>query len=117
MNGIVLLNPNLPIGQLQQKESLLFQKMLVYKLVDEWKVEIIKLNPYQIHEYYTIPHALLYDLKTKRNGMVDYLLLYSFKAVIRFQYIYPEKWVELESFFSKTVSVEQIERGGSEIIL
>ncbi|RFU62068.1 hypothetical protein [Peribacillus glennii] len=117
MKGIVLLNPHFSIGQLPRTESLLFQKMMVDKLTDEWKVTILQLNPYQIHDYYTIPHALLLDIQTQKPGILDCLFLYSLHTVERFQYIYPEKWEELEGHFSKVVTVEQMETGSSAMIL
>jgi hypothetical protein len=104
MKGIVLLNPAFSIGELSKKESLLMQKTLVDKLIDDRKINIVTLNPYQINEYYTIPHALLYDLQYKKPTKIDCLVLYSFETIKRFQLCYPEKWQTLITYFSEIIT-------------
>ncbi|MDQ0219953.1 hypothetical protein ELQ35_21910 [Peribacillus cavernae] len=110
MRGIALLNPHFSIGELSKKESLLIQKVILDKLVHEFEVDLVKLNPFQLDEYYTIPHALLYDLQIKKPAKLDCLLLYSFQTIERFQYIYPEKWEELSTCFSKIITLDTEEK-------
>lgn len=115
MKGIVLLNPAFSIGSFSKKESLLIQRVMMEKLMDELNVTLVSLNPHQTHEYYTIPHALLHDLHIKQPGKLDCLLLYSLKTMERFKYIYPEKWEELGIYFSRIVTVDELKIGSSEI--
>jgi hypothetical protein len=105
MRGIVLLNPNYKIGDLQTDESFAIQKIMTYRYMEENDISPVILNPYQIHPYYTIPHELLSNLQRKKTGQIDCLVLHSLETIERFNYIYPEKWLELCGYFKDIISV------------
>ncbi len=86
-------------------ESKRHQEQSIKNYIQQKKIEIVTLNPYQIYDYYTIPHALLYDLK-KENQAFDCLIYYSTLVLEDFIYSYPAKWLILKSFFSNIIQVE-----------
>ncbi|MDQ7860120.1 hypothetical protein [Peribacillus simplex] len=105
MRGIVLLNPNYKIGDLHTDESFAIQKIVTDRYMEENNISPVILNPYQIHPYYTIPHELLSNLQSKKTGQIDCLVLHSLETIERFNYIYPEKWLELCGYFKGIISV------------
>jgi hypothetical protein len=66
----------------------------------------VKLNPHQLNNFYTIPHALLYDLR-KEKIHIDYFVYYSSQVINDFIYSYPAKWLLLKSFFKEIIAVEK----------
>ena len=105
LRGIVLLNPNFTIGNLHKSESLAIQKIATERFIQEHGISHVILNPLQLYPYYTIPHVLLYNLRSKQAGQLDCLVLYSLETVERFIQIYPEKWLELSDYFHDIFSV------------
>lgn len=79
----------------------------VQSFIDANQFQTIKLNPYQLHCHYTIPHALLFDLQQAKTH-IDYLVLYSNNDMQEFIYMYPAKWLLLKSYFSKVICVEEM---------
>ena len=76
MHGIYLINEKIHINGCTQTESVDIQQNLLLDFMQKERVEPVKLNPYQLNEHYTIPHALLYDLKLHKK-QIDCLLMYS----------------------------------------
>lgn len=99
------MNPNYKIGDLHTEESLAIQKIVTDKYMEENNIYPVILNPYQIHPYYTIPHELLSNLQSKKTGQIDCLVLHSLETIERFNYIYPEKWLELCGYFNGIITV------------
>ncbi|WP_051405069.1 hypothetical protein [Bacillus cihuensis] len=106
MNGIILINPNYAINDTSRQESFIIQKTLLSKYAEENNLQYTILNPYQIHSFYTIPHALLYDLNNMKEGVLDCLLLYSMNTQSRFIGMYPEKWLAIVSFFRNIYTIK-----------
>ncbi|WP_409304507.1 hypothetical protein [Peribacillus sp. SCS-155] len=104
--GIALLNPELKMAALSPDESLTVQKVAADRFIREFGIIPLVLNPHQLNNYYTIPHALLFDLKKYHVSKVDYLILYSLRTVERFQYIYPEKWTQLICSFHQVTCLD-----------
>jgi hypothetical protein len=73
--------------------------------MQENRIEPVKLNPHQLNDYYTIPHALLYDLKKTRTH-VHYLLIPSEDLIEDFINAYPARWLILKSFFTEVVFLD-----------
>jgi hypothetical protein len=105
--GIILVNPDLHVDHLSKQESVSIQKILAEKYIRNTGIHISHLNKNQINEYYTIPHALLYDL-SKTSPQIDCFILYSYKSMDRFRCIYPEKWVELKKHFNEIVYLDSL---------
>lgn len=82
------------------------QEQSIKRFIQDQKIQVVKLNPHQLNEFYTIPHALLYDLKQKKVQL-DCLVLYSMQVVEDFIYTYPAKWLILKSFFSEIILLEE----------
>lgn len=106
LQGIYFINDRISLNGLSKEESLAFQEQSVKKFIDEQKIQVVKFNPYQLNDYYTIPHALLYDLK-KEKVSIDCFLYYSSQVIEDFIYSYPAKWLILKSFFKEVISVEK----------
>lgn len=99
MDGIILINPNYVIHKASIQESFIIQKTLIQKYAEDNNLQQVVLNPNQIHTFYTIPHALLDDLRNKNENVLDFLLLYSLNTQNRFIGMYPEKWLAIVRFF------------------
>jgi hypothetical protein len=106
MNGIYLINEKIQLNGLPGSESIQLQKEAVSAYICEQKIKVAKLNPYQLNDHYTIPHALYYDLKTKRKQL-DCLVMYSPQIIEDYIKTYPARWLMLKSFFNKVILVEQ----------
>ncbi|WP_066366741.1 hypothetical protein [Neobacillus fumarioli] len=106
MKGIYFINDQIRLNGLSREESLLLQKNSIKTLMMNEKIQAEKLNPNQINEYYTIPHALLYDLK-KANLYFDCFIYYSEEVMEDFIFSYPAKWLILKSFFKETIRIEK----------
>lgn len=98
VNGIVLINEHWCLENSTKQESKELQKSFIQTFIREQQIHTIKLNPYQSESYYTIPHALLYDLKQTRFQL-DSLIIYSESTIADFIYAYPAKWVLIKSYF------------------
>lgn len=106
MKGIYFINERICINNQTKEESIQMQEQSIINYIQKNKIEIIKLNPLQLHDFYTIPHALLYDLKQKKS-QIDYLLLYSSQVIEDFIYTYPAKWLILKSFFANVIILDE----------
>ena len=106
MKGIYFINEHISLNGLSKEESRILQEQSIKNYIHHQKIEIVKLNPYQINEYYTIPHALLYDLKKEKRGF-DCLIHYSSQVMEDFIYSYPAKWLILKSFFHDIILIEK----------
>ncbi|MBM7693083.1 hypothetical protein JOC77_002522 [Peribacillus deserti] len=98
MEGLYYINERITIQGLDKTLSTHTQVNGIRKYISENNLQTIKLNPYQIKDYYTILHALLYDLE-KNGTRFEFLLFYSDDAVAKFRYHYPEKWEQLGLYF------------------
>lgn len=106
MKGIFFVNDRICINGLSKEESIALQEQSIKKFLTEQNIQITKLNPYQLNEYYTVPHALLYDLKNDERSY-DCFVYYSLQAMEDFIYTYPAKWLILKSFFNDVIIVEK----------
>lgn len=106
MNGIYLINERIKLSGLSSQESIKLQKEALLDYIQEQKIKVAKLNPYQINDHYTIPHALYYDLKKKRKQL-DCLIMYSPQIIEDYITTYPARWLMLKSFFNKVIMVQQ----------
>jgi hypothetical protein len=106
MKGIYFINDRISINGLTKEDSISFQEQSIKKFIQYQNIHVVKLNPSQLNDYYTIPHALLYDLK-KEKIQFDCFLHYSSQVMEDFIYSYPAKWLILKSFFQEIISVEK----------
>lgn len=104
MRSIYFINERICLNGLSKEESFSIQEQSILKYIQDQNIQVIKLNPYQLKDYYTIPHALLYDLK-KAKMQLDCFLFHSFEVMEDFIYSYPAKWLILKSFFTDVVSL------------
>ncbi|WP_316571349.1 hypothetical protein [Neobacillus sp. YIM B06451] len=102
MKGIYLINPKISLNGLSIEESFVLQLHITRETISRQKIKIIKLNPYQLYEYYTIPHALLYDLKAKQVQF-DCLVYQSPTVVEDFMWSYLERWILISSYFKTKI--------------
>ncbi|MCM3566913.1 hypothetical protein [Neobacillus mesonae] len=116
MKGIYFINEHITLTGCTAEESISLQQESIKKFIENQNIEIVKLNPYQLNEYYTNPHALLYDLKMEKKQL-DCLVHYSPQAMEDYIYTYPAKWLILKSFFKEVIAVEnQIDRNIQNVI-
>lgn len=99
MRAIVLLNPNENKEKHDNLDHLLMQKIVLAKFLCDQPYKIVQLNPLQVETFYTIPHALLYDLQKSKDEPLDCLIIYSPQSIHRFVAIYPEKWLMICKYF------------------
>lgn len=102
INGIYLINDRISLNGLSKEESFTLQTQTLQKYIQDQRIHVVKLNQYQINDYYTIPHALLYDLR-KNKSLLDCLVLYSHQVIMDFIYTYPARWLILKSFFKEII--------------
>ncbi|GHH96801.1 hypothetical protein [Neobacillus kokaensis] len=105
MKGIYFINDRMTLDGFAKEDSILLQTEPIMKYIKERNIQVVKLNPYQLNDYYTNPHALLYDLK-KENKQLDCLIYFSLQVLEDYIYSYPAKWLILKSFFKEVVAVE-----------
>ncbi|MDN3015233.1 hypothetical protein PH210_03300 [Paenibacillus sp. BSR1-1] len=105
MKGIYFINDRISLNGLSMDESKRLQEQSIKNYIQQQKIEIVPLNPYQLNDYYTIPHALLYDLKKEKQAF-DCLIHYSNLVLEDFIYSYPAKWLILKSYFTDIIQVE-----------
>ncbi|WML27048.1 hypothetical protein [Neobacillus sp. OS1-33] len=106
LKGIYFINDRICINGLTKQESLTFQEQSLKKFINDQNIQVVKFNPYQLNDFYTIPHALLYDLK-KEKVQIDCFMYYSSQVMEDFIYSYPAKWLILKSFFKELIAVEK----------
>ncbi|MFP7473445.1 hypothetical protein SFC55_20790 [Niallia taxi] len=112
MNVIYFINERVSFEGLSKVESVNLQKQHLIKYIQTNDLNIVKPNVYQINDYYTIQHALLYDLEKLEIEKVDYLLYYSEEVMKDFIYIYPDYWLLLKSHFNFVISLEKLDAFG-----
>ncbi|AIE58837.1 hypothetical protein [Bacillus methanolicus] len=105
MQGISFINERKRLHGLSSKESIQLQKEILFDLVENKKIHLVKLNPYQLYDYYTIPHALLYDLKLNKPNL-DCLVIYSPEVIEEFIHLYPARWILLKSYFNEIITAK-----------
>ncbi|OLS36884.1 hypothetical protein [Bacillus sp. MRMR6] len=106
MQGIYFVNDRISLNSFSKEESLLLQEQNILEHFHNHNIHIVKLNPYQLNEYYTIPHALLYDLKQEK-AQFDYFIYYSPQVMEDFIYSYPARWLMLKSYFNEIITIEE----------
>jgi hypothetical protein len=106
MNGIYLINEKVKLNGLTLQDSIQLKKEALMAYIQEQKIKVTKLNPYQLHDHYSIPHALYYDLKSKRKQL-DCLMIYSPQIIEDYMTTYPARWLMLKSFFDRVIMVQQ----------
>jgi hypothetical protein len=106
MKGIYFINDQISLNGFSKEESLVLQEQTIENYLQDQKIQVVKLNPYQLQNYYTIPHALLYDLK-KEKVQLDCFVFYSPQVMGDFIYTYPARWLILKSFFKEIITVEE----------
>ncbi|MDQ0272252.1 hypothetical protein [Cytobacillus purgationiresistens] len=107
MKGIYFINEKWQMNDYTTiNESTDIQKESILSYLEANHIESMKLNPYQMNDYYTIPHALFYDLK-QIKPQLDCLVLYSAKAIDTFIASYPARWLVLKSFFNEVIFVDE----------
>lgn len=105
MKGVYLINEigGKKMNANKDARTLYCQKVIL-NYMEKNHIQPVKLNAHQINDYYTIPHALLYDLKHTKMEL-DYLIIYSRKEIEEFIYHYPAKWLLLKSYFAEVLFV------------
>ncbi|RSD29314.1 hypothetical protein [Mesobacillus subterraneus] len=103
MQGIYFINEQIHINGLSLDESSVFQQAALKEYMEERGITPVKLNPYQLHQHYTIPHALLYDLRLHKR-QVDCLMMYSNESIEDFATTYPARWLILKSYFDRIMT-------------
>jgi len=106
MNGIYFINDRISIDGRTREESVSLQEQSIKNYLAEQNIQAVTLNPYQLKDYYSVPHALLYDLR-KENTSFDYFIYYSLQAVEDFIYTYPAKWLILKSYFHEFIMIDK----------
>ncbi|MBV7504689.1 hypothetical protein KW850_05345 [Bacillus sp. sid0103] len=106
MQGIYFINDRICLDGLTKEESTSLQEQSLKNFINDQEIQVVKFNPFQLNDYYTIPHALLYDLK-KEKVHIDCFLYYSSQVIEDFVYSYPAKWLILKSFFKELISIEK----------
>lgn len=104
MMGIYLINEKIHINGQADNKSAEIQQNLMLDFMKKERIQPVKLNPYQLNEHYTIPHALLYDLKLHKK-QIDCLLIYSNESIKDFAITYPARWLILKSYFDTILTV------------
>ncbi|WP_079507992.1 hypothetical protein [Mesobacillus jeotgali] len=104
MKGIYLINEQIHINGCSRDESFEIQQNAMADFIQKEGLEPVRLNPYQLYEHYTLPHALLYDLKLHKR-QIDCLLMYSDQSIEDFATTYPARWLILKSYFDRVMTV------------
>lgn len=105
MKGIYLINERPVLTGLSREESILMQETELKLFLNSHNIEAVTLNSNQLNSYYTIPHALLYDLRLNRVEL-DYLIIHSYEIWEDFIFSYPARWLILKSYFRSVLTVE-----------
>jgi len=104
MKGIYFINEQIHINDFSREESIEIQKQELLYYIEANRLKPVKLDPYQLYPHYTIPHALLYDLKLNKRQF-DCLLMYSRNSIDDFAETYPARWLILKSYFDRILTV------------
>ena len=104
MDGIILTNKFRKNNHEDPSISYEMEMDCINEYIKINKIRLVTLNPDQINPYYTIPEALLYDLK-RTNRKIDCLVLFSMETVHRFSIIFPEYWNQLRTYFNQVSCV------------
>ncbi|WP_313799450.1 hypothetical protein [Cytobacillus sp.] len=107
MKGIYIINEQWQAKDLTREQSIEVQKQAMQIYLKENQISAIKLNPLQLKNYYTIPHALLYDLKQHSGNQLDCLVIFSEETIATFLHSYPARWIRIKSYFNEVVFVEK----------
>ncbi|MGM0902229.1 MAG: hypothetical protein ACQEXB_14180 [Bacillota bacterium] len=102
MKGVYFINDQIQLNGLSKEESLLLQKQSLIKVIKNNEIQVFALNPYQLNNYYTVLHALLYDLKSV-GAQMDCFAYYSQTVLEDFIYSYPARWLLIKSYFDKLI--------------
>ncbi|MBM4765198.1 hypothetical protein [Bacillus sp. B15-48] len=103
MRGIYFINDQITISGFSREESFYLQEQTLLNLLEKHDIDVVALNPYQIYNYYTILHALFYDLK-ETNTQLDCFLFYSPDVINDFMHTYPARWLLIKSYFNKCIA-------------
>jgi hypothetical protein len=106
LQGIYFINDRISLNGFSKEESLVLQEQNILEHLHSHQIHVVKLNPYQLRDYYTIPHALLYDLKQEK-AQFDYFVYYSPQVMEDFIYTYPARWLMLKSYFNEIITIEE----------
>lgn len=112
MNGIILTNKFRKNNNIDPSISYEMELECISEYVSMNKINLVTLNPHQINHYYTIPEALLYDLK-KTNRKIDCLVMFSMETVYRFSFIFPEYWDQMRAYFTQVRCVSSASKANS----
>lgn len=104
MRGIYFINNQIELAGHTKEESFGLQEQALVEFIYEHKLQVIKLNPYQLNQYYTILHALFYDLRASR-AQLDCFAFYSEEVLVDFIRTYPARWLVIKSYFNQCMSV------------
>ncbi|MDQ0199686.1 hypothetical protein [Neobacillus ginsengisoli] len=104
IKGIYFINERICLNELSKEESFSIQAQSIQHYIQAQNIQVVKLNPYQLKDYYTIPHALLYDLK-QTKVQLDCLIFHSTEVIEDFIYSYPAKWIILKSYFTEVITL------------
>ncbi|MED3552891.1 hypothetical protein [Cytobacillus praedii] len=107
MKGIYIINELWQAADLTREQSIEVQKHAMLTYLKENQISAIKLNPLQLKDYYTIPHALLYDLKQHAGIQLDCLVIFSEETIAKFLHSYPARWIRIKSYFNEVLFVER----------
>lgn len=106
MKGIYFINVRISLNGLTKEDSIEHQKYTILEHNQNKRIQIVKPNPYQLHEYYTNLHALLYDLK-KEKQQLDCFVIFSSQIIEDYIYTYPARWLILKSYFKQIITVSE----------
>lgn len=104
MKSLYYINDRICLNEFSAKESLDLQEKGILTFIQNQGLQIGQLNPYQYNSYYTIPHALLYDLTSKKESFHS-LIMYSEEVIADFIDTYPARWLLLRSYFNEILFV------------
>ncbi|MBD3107488.1 hypothetical protein IEO70_03845 [Bacillus sp. AGMB 02131] len=99
MKGLILLNRQVYLGKANGEAKLLHDAGELLYFAKEHQIKLIKLNPYQLNNYYTIPFALHYDLEKAKESF-DCLIIYSASHFEDFRIDYGDYWNTIRSHFA-----------------
>jgi hypothetical protein len=108
MLGTCLINERISLDGLTREESVQIQKDGIQRYFQTQKIKPLVLNRNQLHDFYTIPHALLYDLKMHKVQL-ECLVIYSHQVIEDFIFSYPARWLILKSYFKEIIFLEDLE--------
>jgi hypothetical protein len=106
MKGIYFINERISLNGLSKEESIAHQKQTILEHNRNKEILNVKPNPYQLHDYYTNLHALLYDLK-KEKQQLDCFVIFSSQIIEDYIYTYPARWLILKSYFKDIITISE----------